>query len=1614
MLTGLSNTKTGNQNRVRGLLGRAAKPLVLLTFALILSGLASLAYQQLDTSPARVAYAFNPPVVTVPYKVNFQARLTDQNGNIMPDGSYNVKFRLFTNSAGTGSPVWEEDYLVANSQGVSLANGLFSVQLGSITALTPQLFSSNPNLWLQIELPSPSTATSSSPSWTEGPMSPLQPLESAPYAMNADTLDGIDSTQLARIDQGNTFTGNNTFSNNVTIVGASTLQGNATIGSTTSAGVLSFLDGTTDGFNGKLQVATLTGNQIYTLPNATGTICVSSGNCVGGGGAGSGIGGSGTVNTVAMFTAAGTIGNSILTQTGTSGLTDSGTLTVQGTGSSSISGSLGIGTATPGANLDVQSAATTGNALNVTANSLTSGSALNISTQAGGNTSGAIAAIAQTGTITTNSSVANSVLNTQRNVTVNNSGSSNVTLDSTAPANNVTSWSHTTANYPNRVLIVAVTNSPSAVTYNGTPLTLIASSGGLEMWELINPAVGTYTISTGSTYVYGTSSTWYNVNQSSSIAATGSSSAIPPSTTLSPTTTSEMAIDIMSATGWSSVSPGAGQTMFYNPGFGTWMSYKQGTASSTTMSWTGPNNSPQQLAIALKAAGPGISISNSLANFASNCTVVSGSCTDSSNILNLNQQYSGATGTVLNLQNAGSGDFLDIANGSGTLLGGFNNAGQLFYKSGSYTVTLATATQANSVTISIPADTNTTDTFCLHTLNNCASSPGVQTIGALDGGAANTNGAYISGSTLYLQSASASYAGLVNTGTQTFVGNKTFQTTTNSTTAFQVQNASSSSLLTVDTTDGYVAVTAPNSNPGTSPGVARLVVHSNWTDTAGDNSIIDFGENAENQTNAGRLMYNGQTNVTSFGSLNTSGVYNPVLSFNSSNATMLQNWGSTFTIQNNSTTAGIVIKPGSGADSASAVQIQNAAGTSMLNVNTTTGAVTIAGTLDTTTATALNIGTTTANAINIGSATVATTVQGNLTANASLLINGTYTTANNYREYITGTLASSTTTNQYGLQNQVNFSPTGASLTNIFGTVSTPVVSGSSLNISSLYAFTGSTQTTSGYTGTIQTGAIYNAQDASIGGSKLFNNFAEFQGGAISANSGNTSGIINNYGMLLNGSTAGAGTGGTLNNYGLYLTQPAGSGGTTNNYGLYIQGNGAGSTNYSIYNNSTALSYYAGSINSAGGYRYNGTAGATTTCSGGQFLQNQVVQGGITTGGTCASAAAGLTGSGTSGTIAMFSGSSTNLANSILTQSGTTISVGGSLTATGTITTSATGGNALAVTGAPTNSATSSLIQIGSAIQGGNSATNGGTYLGLNAPSSGAGSMADLMNLQVGGSTMFSVDHLGEINGSQISLGGNCMTISSTGIQAPYCASWNITTNGSTFNNAYFGILGSNVHAFDVQNASSTPIFNVDSSTTTITLGDSTSGNYVIFTPSGGLVAHGTAQHAKTILLAPEYAGAVLDAQNDATCTSAANGTMTSGFSTGISGIGNTTQSYYTWTSTQTSAQCYDVVVQVPIPSDFSGWSSSTPLTINTYSSNTSNATMALQAIDSAGTTESNCNYVNITPGTASTWTASGSGCTLAGTYTAGKYMTLRIRMSSLGSANAEIGNIKLTYQSSF
>lgn len=141
---------------------------------------------------------------TLPTKMNFQGRLTNSAGNTVVNGTYNMRFRIWNASSG-GVQQWTEDRLVSATQGVTVTNGQFNVQLGSITSLPASIFTSN-SLYFEIELPTPATATSSSPSWTEGAMTPRNQLATSAYAYNAETLDGIDGDAFAQLGTAGTFT----------------------------------------------------------------------------------------------------------------------------------------------------------------------------------------------------------------------------------------------------------------------------------------------------------------------------------------------------------------------------------------------------------------------------------------------------------------------------------------------------------------------------------------------------------------------------------------------------------------------------------------------------------------------------------------------------------------------------------------------------------------------------------------------------------------------------------------------------------------------------------------------------------------------------------------------------------------------------------------------------------------------------------------------------------------------------------------------------------------------------------------------------------------------------------------------------------------------------------------------------------------------------------------------------------------------------------------------------------------------------------------------------------------------------------------------------------------
>jgi hypothetical protein len=110
----------------------------------------------------------------VPQRINYQGYLTDSGGNPV-NGSVDIVFSIYDVAAG-GTAIWTE------TQTVVVNKGLFNVQLGSVTPLPS--FSGTRYLGIQVG--------------ADPEMTPRLLLASAPYALNAESVGGLNSTAFVR------------------------------------------------------------------------------------------------------------------------------------------------------------------------------------------------------------------------------------------------------------------------------------------------------------------------------------------------------------------------------------------------------------------------------------------------------------------------------------------------------------------------------------------------------------------------------------------------------------------------------------------------------------------------------------------------------------------------------------------------------------------------------------------------------------------------------------------------------------------------------------------------------------------------------------------------------------------------------------------------------------------------------------------------------------------------------------------------------------------------------------------------------------------------------------------------------------------------------------------------------------------------------------------------------------------------------------------------------------------------------------------------------------------------------------------------------------------------
>jgi hypothetical protein len=102
----------------------------------------------------------------VPNLIDFNGRLTDSSGNAV-DQTVNITFKLYDAESG-GTALWTE------TQTVNVTDGLFNVQLGSVTTLNESNFSSSER-WIGISV------------GTDSEMTPRTRIAAVPYALQSGT-----------------------------------------------------------------------------------------------------------------------------------------------------------------------------------------------------------------------------------------------------------------------------------------------------------------------------------------------------------------------------------------------------------------------------------------------------------------------------------------------------------------------------------------------------------------------------------------------------------------------------------------------------------------------------------------------------------------------------------------------------------------------------------------------------------------------------------------------------------------------------------------------------------------------------------------------------------------------------------------------------------------------------------------------------------------------------------------------------------------------------------------------------------------------------------------------------------------------------------------------------------------------------------------------------------------------------------------------------------------------------------------------------------------------------------------------------------------------------------
>ncbi len=427
---------------------------------------------------------------------------------------------------------------------------------------------------------------------------------------------------------------------------------------------------------------------------------------------------------------------------------------------------------------------------------------------------------------------------------------------------------------------------------------------------------------------------------------------------------------------------------------------------------------------------------------------------------------------------------------------------------------------------------------------------GVTTVGAFSGSSI-ANGASISGNTITFGPADATNPGMVTTGTQTFAGNKTFtgnvttngsvlnQNTSDSTTAFQINNAAGEQVFNADTTSGNLIT---NSSFETNT--------TGWAGKGGgtiaQNTTQEYSGNASALVSTAFTNNRGASYSYSLAS-STTYTFSGYFKSNHSSSSVSLNVGYS--------------EDGSTDTACNTASSPNNTGWSRFSCTFTTGTTS-------------------------GSPYVY------VTRNSGGLFNSGF--------YLDGVqLKTESTTSPFGIG--------GLSLN---GVITSPIALKNQSDSDTAF-----TVQSADNTGLFQVNT--RAKDVTIGGDDPSSPFVNFDVDSryVTIDTGGIGGFyawdsINGSGFSYDGPSEQFAM--NVDNFTLTDTSGAVYGlsfdGTTGNVGV---GYAVGAANYKL-DVDGDLNISTGSV-----FRINGVAGATTTCSGGQFLQNPVLLGGLTMSGSC-------------------------------------------------------------------------------------------------------------------------------------------------------------------------------------------------------------------------------------------------------------------------------------------------------------------------------------------------------------------------------------------------------------